>query len=163
MAFVIMRASLDLTRAEGQHRLCAIQCLDLGFLINRQHDGVIRRVQIKPDDIDDLIGKMRIVADLERLQTMGFKVGSGPDLSHLPSRNGGIFGHQAHTPMRRLTRHALGCQRKNFLHFLSAELARLATSRQVIQALKTGLQIALAPFEHHRRPDLQLMADVFGG
>lgn len=35
-----------------------------GFLIKRQHDGVIRRIQIKPDDIDDLLGKMRAVTDL---------------------------------------------------------------------------------------------------
>ena len=32
-----------------------VQCLDLGLLIDAQHDRVLRRGQVQPKDIDDLL------------------------------------------------------------------------------------------------------------
>ena len=60
----------------GQARLGAIECLDLALLINRQHDGVVRRIDIEADDVAQLGDKLRIVGQLEltdpmRLQAMG--------------------------------------------------------------------------------------------
>lgn len=105
---------------------------------------------------------MRVVADLERLQTIRLEVGSGPDLTNLPSRDGSIFGHQPDAPMRCLTGYTTGRQREDFVDFLRAELARLTTARQVVQSLKTGLQIAFAPFEYHRCGDQEPLTDLFG-
>lgn len=38
---VVVRAPLDLPGLEWQHRLGAVECLDLGFLVHRQHESAI--------------------------------------------------------------------------------------------------------------------------
>jgi len=41
-----------MTWPQRQHRLSTIQSLDLSFLVNRQHQRVIRRVSIEPNHVD---------------------------------------------------------------------------------------------------------------
>lgn len=61
------------TQPFGKHRqtfLRAISCLDRTLFVDRQHQGLIGRIEIEPHDIDHFIGKVRIVRDLERLPQM---------------------------------------------------------------------------------------------
>lgn len=51
MALVIMGSPLNLPEPKLQHWLSTIQRLDLGFLVNRKHHGVVRRAQIDTDHI----------------------------------------------------------------------------------------------------------------
>lgn len=60
MALVIKGSPLNLPGPKLQHWLSTIQRLDLGFLVNREHRGVVRRAQIEPDYINDLFGEVRI-------------------------------------------------------------------------------------------------------
>lgn len=116
-ALVIMRSPLNMTGAKLQHRLSAIQRLDLGFLINRQHHGVVWRAQIEPDHINDLLGEVRVVADLECRQSVRLEIGRSPDLSNLPGGNTRILGHQPNALMRRFLGSPLSGQGQNFLDF----------------------------------------------
>ncbi|MNN28098.1 hypothetical protein D3C81_1416560 [compost metagenome] len=109
VTLVVMRPPLDLPGLERQHGLGAIQRLDLRFLVNREHQRVVGRIQVQPDHIDHLVGKKRIVTDFECLQPVRLEVGSGPDLSNLPRADLRIFGHQANTPVCCLTRDTLSC------------------------------------------------------
>lgn len=52
--FVIVGHGLRAARLQRQSRLRAIERLDSRFLIDAQHDGPVRRVEVKPDDIVDL-------------------------------------------------------------------------------------------------------------
>jgi hypothetical protein len=48
----------------GQHRQDrggAIQRLDLGLLIDAQHDRALGRVQVEPDDVADLVEQQRVL------------------------------------------------------------------------------------------------------
>ncbi len=65
VTLVIVRATFDLTWAQRQHRLSAIQRLNLSFLVHRQHQSVIRRVQIELDHIDHLIDEMGVLLILK--------------------------------------------------------------------------------------------------
>jgi len=49
------------TLFDRQRWLGAIQRLDLRLLVHAQHDRVLRRVQIQPDDVDELVLKARVV------------------------------------------------------------------------------------------------------
>lgn len=62
MVLLLVCVTFDLTWAQRQHRLSAIQRLNLGFLVNRQHQRVIRRDQIELNHFNHLHGEMRIVA-----------------------------------------------------------------------------------------------------
>ena len=46
-----MRPTLGQARPHRQQRLRATQRLDLGFLIEAEHHGLGRRMQIQPDDV----------------------------------------------------------------------------------------------------------------
>ena len=54
-----------------QARLGAVKRLNLALFVNRQHQRVVRRIEIKPNDIVHFLCKLRIVRELERAREMG--------------------------------------------------------------------------------------------
>jgi len=44
----------------------SVQGLDLALLINREHDRMRRRVDVKPDHVAQLCGEMRVAAEPKR-------------------------------------------------------------------------------------------------
>src|SRR5512139_873243 len=65
VADVVVRNPFDVSEPHRQHRLGPVQCLDLALLINRQHKGSVRRVQVQPHDITHLLHKERIGGQFE--------------------------------------------------------------------------------------------------
>jgi len=47
--------------------LGAVKGLDLALLIDRKNQRFVRRVEMEPDDIDDLLDEMPVVRQLECL------------------------------------------------------------------------------------------------
>ncbi len=62
-----MGAPLGQARLHRQHRLGAIQRLDLAFLIDAQHHRVLGRVQIQAHDVGDLGDQFGVGGEFERL------------------------------------------------------------------------------------------------
>jgi hypothetical protein len=60
VALGVVRRALGQSGAHRQDRLGAVQRLDLGLLVDAQHDGALGRVQIEPDDIADLRHELRV-------------------------------------------------------------------------------------------------------
>lgn len=129
VTLVVMRPPLNLPGLERQHELRVIQRLDLSFFINRQHQGVVGWIQVKPDDIDYVVCKVRVVADLERFQPMRLEIGSSPHLRDLSGADPCVLGHQLQAPVGSLARHPLGRQQQDFLDLLLVELTRLSVAR----------------------------------
>ena len=67
MADVVVAAWLVVTRFHHKHFLGAVQRLDLGLLIDTQHDRVSRRVQIQAYNIGDLGLQFRVGGERERV------------------------------------------------------------------------------------------------
>jgi hypothetical protein len=63
---VIVGALLGLPRLHRQRLLGPIQRLNLGLLIDAEHDRVLGRVQIQPDNVGDLGDQLGIGRELER-------------------------------------------------------------------------------------------------
>ena len=102
---------------------------------------------------------MRIVADFEGVKTMGFEVGSGPDLPNLPRGNPRILGHQTDAPVSGLLGYTPGSQCQDFIDFIGPKFEWLAATRQIAQPFDSRLQITFSSLEYHRRRNLQLLAD----
>ncbi len=51
-------------------------------LVHPEHQRLFRRIQIQPDDIADLVDELRIIADLEGVDQMGFEPERLPDPAH---------------------------------------------------------------------------------
>ena len=65
---VVMGALLGMPGLHRQRLLGPVQRLDLGLLVHTQHDRVLRRRQIQPDDVGDLGDQLGIGGELERLR-----------------------------------------------------------------------------------------------
>lgn len=76
---VVVRDPLDIAQPEREDRLRAIEGLDLTLLVDAQHDRVIRRVEIEPDDIAHLLDKERVGGQLEMLLAVGLEPKGRPD------------------------------------------------------------------------------------
>ena len=64
---IAVRATFGHARHHRQHRLLAIECLDLALLIDAEDEGSVWRGKIKADYIAYLVDEQRVVRQLERL------------------------------------------------------------------------------------------------
>src|ERR1700693_5663079 len=64
---------------QRQAGLAAIEGLNLRLLVEGQHDGVRRWIDIKPDDVTKLGGKLRIIGQLEAAHPMRLQAVAAPD------------------------------------------------------------------------------------
>jgi hypothetical protein len=60
MALVVVRHRRSPALLHRQAGLSAIERLDLALLVDAEHHGLVRRIEIEPDDVDDLLGELRI-------------------------------------------------------------------------------------------------------
>ena len=70
MTLVVVCAALRHARQHRQDRLCAIECLDLALFVDTEHQRAVRRRQIEPDDVADLVHEQRIARQLEGLRAV---------------------------------------------------------------------------------------------
>lgn len=104
VAFVIMRHCPALAGLERQSRLCAVERLDLAFLVDGDDDGVSGRVHVEADDILDLRGEIWIVGALESADAMRLQAMRFPQALDGAKRYAGGLGHGAPGPMGDLAR-----------------------------------------------------------
>jgi hypothetical protein len=76
-----------------QPRLGAIQRLDLAFLIDREHDGVVGRINVQANDLLELGRELRIVGQLKAAYQMRSQAMSAPDSLHRTLRSSRASGH----------------------------------------------------------------------
>ncbi len=71
VADVIVGLALRNVGAQGQHRPCPVQRLNLALFIDTEDDRLRRRIEVEPDDVPQLVDKMRILGQLEPRDAMG--------------------------------------------------------------------------------------------
>ena len=111
MAYVVGGALLGDSERDRQHRLRAVQRLDLRFLIDRQHHSTARRVEVEPDNIGNLLGERRVAADFEGAVAVRLQPAFPPELRHVVVRHVRALGPQnvvGHLPARPVRQPCLG-------------------------------------------------------
>src|SRR6516162_8567188 len=71
---VVVGHRLTTPRLDRQSRLAAVERLDLALFVEREHHGVSRWIDIKPDNIGQLGGKARIARALEGADAVGLQL-----------------------------------------------------------------------------------------
>src|SRR5262249_11691902 len=99
MPFVVPRSSLRLPRTHRQQGLRAVKCLNLRLLVDAQHDGVLGRMDIQPDDVADFLDQQRVRRQLERLDTMRLQAEGAPDPVYGHMIEAGSLRHRSNTPV----------------------------------------------------------------
>ena len=82
-----------------QPRLGAVQRLDLTFLIDPEHDGVVGRIDVQPDDLLELGRELRIVGKSEPAHQMRPQPMSAPDPLHRTDADASGLRHRRARPM----------------------------------------------------------------
>ncbi len=79
MPIVLKAVALSSPRAKRQHRVEAIEGLNRGLLIDTEHRGMLRRIDVEPDHIGGLALEVWIIRGHVALQPMRLKAGAPPD------------------------------------------------------------------------------------
>ena len=87
-----------------QAGLGAVERLDLALLVDRQHDGVRRRIDVEADDVAQLVDELRIVGELELPHPVRLQAVRAPDALHRADADAGRLGHHGGGPVGRLAR-----------------------------------------------------------
>jgi hypothetical protein len=104
--FVVVGHRAGASLLHRQARLSAIERLDLALLIDRENDGMVRRIDVEADDVAQLGDELRIVGQFElthpvRLQAMGT-----PDALDRTDADPDRLGHGGARPMGGVRRSA---------------------------------------------------------
>src|SRR5215472_14419298 len=82
-----------------QPRLGAVQRLDLAFLIDRENDGVVGRIDVEADDLFELGRELGIIRQLEPADQMRPQAVSTPDPLHRIDADASGLRHRRARPM----------------------------------------------------------------
>src|ERR1035437_1847289 len=99
MSLVVMGHGAGTTRLHRQPRLGAVESLDLALLIDAEHDRVLRRVEVEPDDVGQLLQEAGIVRQLEGLNPVGLEAMIPPDPVDRIRANPSMLGHRSAAPV----------------------------------------------------------------
>lgn len=133
VALVIVRHGAEPPLFHRQAGLGAVERLDLALLVNRQHDGVGRRIDIEADDVAQLVDEFGIVGELELTPAMRLEAMRLPDTPDRAGADAGSLRHHVGGPMRRLARRIGKRQRHHTISDRGAEWRNPRRPRLVAQ------------------------------
>ena len=117
----------------GQAGLGAVERLDLALLVDREHDGMRRRVDIEGDHVPELVDELRVGGELELPHPMRLQAMGPPNALHRADGDAGLFGHPCGRPIGRLGGRVGQGQRHHALGHLGAERRNARGPRLVAQ------------------------------
>jgi hypothetical protein len=140
VADVVVGAPFDLAGTHRQDRLAAVQGLNLRLLVDAQHDGAIRGIEVETDDVSHLVDQQRVGGQLEALSAVRLKTEGAPDPMHRTAAQAACLRQLACAPVRRVLRLGLECLRHNSLDLRVRDLARRARPRLVKKTVESPQQ-----------------------
>ena len=141
--------------------LGTIESLNLTFLVDTQHQGFVRGIEIESDDIVELLNKMVVSTDLEGLDEMGFEVVVFPDTTDRRLAEAMRLGHASRTPVGRVRWLAMQSGLDDGADFLLGNAGDTTRTWSVfLQARQSKSQEPFSPELHGGPGDVQFPRDV---
>ena len=100
MALVVVRHGAGPAFFHRQPRLGAVECLDLALLVDAEHQGFVRRIEVEADDILHLVDKLLVVRQLEPARQMRLQPVRMPNPLHTGVAQAHRSGHTPGAPVR---------------------------------------------------------------
>ena len=149
------------TREHRQHRRGPIECLDLGLLVDAQHDRGVGRVEVEPDDVADLVDEQRIGRQLEVLDAVRLEPERAPDPRDRGLVQPDLGRHRPRRPLRRtVLRRGLQRRHDHLLDDLVGDLAGLTRPRLIDQPVETLRREPGPPLTDRHRIAVELTGDL---
>ncbi len=163
VAHVIVGDSFHVADAHRQKRLGAVQGLNPALLVDAEHHGLVRRVQIQPDDVADLLHEEGVGGELEVALPMRLQPESTPDAMNRRGADLRVLGHRTDAPVGGPGGLALEGLVDQLGDFLVGDGTRSTGTHLVVQTRQSVLQIALAPLADHLLAQADLLGDHLVG
>jgi hypothetical protein len=160
MPAVVMGASFNLPGPHWENGLGAIQRLNLRFLINAQDQSTLRRIEIQPNDIPDLLNKERIRGKLEGFGTVGLQGKGTPNATDRTLAQTRSRRHRTGAPVRRISRGRFQRHGDHSFNILITDCSRGTWSRFIQQAVKTIQDEATPPLANRLSRDVKRLCRI---
>ena len=148
VANVVVGHPFEVAKANRQERLRSLERLHLALLIDTEHQGLVRRIEIQTDDVMHLVHEEGIGGQLEGLLPMRLQAEQREVALHLALGNPGFLGQRPNRPMGA----TLGLAVDNFIvhtrHPLVIDRARSARLWRIAQSGHAARNKPLAPVGH---------------
>src|SRR5688572_23513856 len=132
-----MRTPLDLARPHRQERRSTIERLNLGLLVDTEHEGSVRRAHIEANDISYLLNEQWILGELEGLAAMRLQGEGAPDTTDIALAQAATLSHRTRAPMGSVLRGRFQSQGNHLLHIRVTNLPRRSRPGLVEKAVYT--------------------------
>lgn len=163
MSDIVMSSPLRLAWTHGQHRLTAIERLDLRLLVDAQHQRMRRRRDVETDNVTHLGDEVGIGRQLEGIQPMRLQPECAPDALDSRHRQPACSRHAARTPLGGVSRQALQRLDDHRLDPLIVRCPRRARARLVAQTVEPVGQEPTAPFADRQATNSQPRSHLYVG
>jgi hypothetical protein len=154
-----MGSPLGLPWAHRQQGLRPVERLDLRFLVDAQHHGAIRRIEVEPDDVPHFFDKQRIVRQLEGFAAMRLQPVGLPDAVDGRWRMANRRRHSPQAPVRSTGWPCLQRPADRVGDLIVADLPGCARPRLVVEPIQPQPSEALAPFANRAPENPQPLGD----
>ncbi|MCY1298284.1 hypothetical protein D9M70_477640 [compost metagenome] len=162
MTLVVVSHRLTATWLQRQAWLGPVKRLNLALLVAREDQCVFGWIEIQPDDVFQLLGKVFIVRHLETHHPMRLESMRLPDAPHARRTDAGLRCHTSRTPMRRVIRTLLGCQCHDGLDLARGNLRLSSRPRLILLDPRESVGYkSRSPACYCAAPDTELCADLF--
>ena len=155
VADIVMGVAFGVSQSQRQHRLSAIQGLNLALLVDAQHHRIVGRIQIQCRDVSHLLNKEWIAGQLERLAQMRLDSEQVEPSLHGALRHLLGFRHQPNAPGTGIVRLFLQGPVDQLRHPLVIVGARTTGPQFVMQSANAKLQEPAPPLAHQRGGNVQ--------
>src|SRR5271157_5089753 len=160
MADVIMGDALDIAQAHGQHRLGAVQGLNLALFIDAKYQGMVGRIQVKADDVPHLFDEERIGGEFEATTSVRRYGKRLKHTMHGGFGNAAVVGGLANTPMGSTGRLAGEGAFEQDGNLLIGNAAGPPRPQLIVQTRHTLLQETLSPLAHRGLGPAQTLSNL---
>ena len=161
MARVIVSVSSQAAFPHRQPGLGAVQGLNLALLVHTQHQGLVGRIEIKPDHVAELGHKGAIAAELEGLGQVRFEAVLPPDPPDSGLAQALGCSHGARAPVGRVGRKLMQGRVNHRRNLVRRDLGDPARPGCILfQTWQAQRQKSLPPQLHRRSGNLQRLRDL---
>lgn len=160
MANVVVGLSFGLAQTHRQDRLSTLERLNLRFLVNAQHDRVVRRVHIQANNVAYLFDELRVLRETKRFRAMGLKSERSPNTADRRMTQPKMLGHRPRTPMGSSLGSRLQRLGHDFLDLVVRDRALYPGPGFVVQTFQSLFYKATSPLAHRAPHGAQLPRDL---
>ena len=145
VAFVVMSDAFEVAEAHGEDGLSTLKSLNLGLLIDREHDGVVRGIEVETDDVADFLDEEGVVGNLEMPLAMGLEAEQVEPPLDGALGDSAVPRHRTHAPVGTLGRLGLQSCLDDFGHPFILMGAGTSGTQFIVESADSMVTIALSP------------------